>query len=65
MCHAKVSKHLEVILRGVPSSVWSILINWAHEGDELLGEDPIQVTILNFLIVLVLFVVKFPKVIPA
>lgn len=65
MCHAKVSKHLEVILWGVPSSVWSILINWAHEGDELLGEDPIQVTILNFLIVLVLFVVEFPKVIPA
>lgn len=41
------------------------VLDWSHEGDELAWDDPVEVSILNSLIVLVLLDIKCPEVIPS
>ena len=41
------------------------LINWTHEGHELAWNNPVEVSVLNFLVVLVLLGVESLEVIPA
>ena len=40
------------------------LIYWTHEGDELAWNDPIKVSVLNFLVMFVLFCIICLKVVP-
>ena len=40
------------------------LVNWSHECHELSWNDPVQVTILNLLVVLVFFGIEGFEVIP-
>lgn len=65
MGHIEVFEDLEVIFRGVPSPLLLVLVNWSHEGNELVGDDPIEIAIFYFLIVLVLFWVKGGELVPA
>lgn len=65
MCHPKMSKHLQVVFRRVPTTVWADLIDRAHKRDVLARDNPIQVTILDFLIILILLVVELSEVVPA
>ena len=61
----KVFKHLEVVFWRVSSSITACWINGSHEGDKLVGNNEIQISIFNFLIVFILFIVEFSEVIPA
>ena len=50
---------------GVTISVNAVaLVNWSHECHELSWNDPVQVTILNLLVVLVFFGIEGFEVIP-
>ena len=40
------------------------LINWTHEGHELAWDDPVQIAILNFLVVLVFLCIECLEVVP-
>ena len=65
-CYIEVLEDLEIVLRRVASSVIPAdIVERTHEGDELVGDDPVQVAILDLLVVLVLFVVELPEVVPA
>ena len=65
MCDAKVTEHLNIVFWRVSSAVRSDLVYRAHKGDEFPRYDPIQITILNLFIVLILLIVKLSEVIPA
>ena len=62
---SEVAEDLQIIFWLVTSSVGPDLVNGTHECDELARKNPVEITILDFLVVLVLFVVELPKVIPA
>lgn len=42
-----------------------LLFNWTHEGNKLAWNNPIEITILHTLIVLILFNIEGPEVIPS
>jgi hypothetical protein len=48
----------------VPLPLVSVL-DWSHEGDKLSWDDPVEVSILNSLVVLVLLDIECPEVVPA
>lgn len=63
-------KNLYVILRGVAHSFISLevfgwLIHRPHQCHKLLGNDPIEIAIFKFFIVLVLSIVKILKAVPS
>lgn len=41
-----------------------ITVDWSHEGDELPRDNPVKVTIFNFLVMLILSGVELIKVVP-
>jgi len=64
--HADVVKNVDVFSRMLPIPMLSIpVFNWTHESHELTRDDPIQVTIFHALVVLVLFDIEGPEVIPS
>lgn len=66
MRHSKVLKHLDVVLGAVsPLRLPSWRVKRPHKGNKLVGNDPIQVSILNFLVVLVFLIVKVAEAVPA
>ena len=64
MSDAEVTEHLNVVFRGVASTLGSYLVNRTHESNVFLRKNPVQVAILYLLIVLVLFVVELSEVVP-
>ena len=59
-------EHLQVVFRGItPSLVFADVIEWAHERYEFIRYDPVQVSILDFLVVFVLLVVEFSELVPS
>jgi len=64
--HVEVAKHLQVVFRSVATSLELVdVVQGSHECDELAGNDPVEVTVLDFLVVLVLLVVKIFEAVPA
>ena len=62
----EVLEHLDVVLRGVATAVvLAHVVEGTHKGDELVRDDPIEVTVLHSLVVLVLLVVELLEVVPA
>lgn len=61
--HIKVLENLQVVLWGVATFVGT-RVNRTHESNELVWNNPVQVTVFNFLIVLVFFVIKIFEHIP-
>ena len=49
----------------VASLLSRYLIDGTHKSKELTGNDPIQISIFNFLIVFIFFDIKFVVVVPA
>lgn len=47
----------------IPLPLVSIL-DWSHEGNKLSWDDPVEVSILNSLVVLVLLDIECPEVVP-
>ena len=41
-----------------------VTVDWSHEGDELAGDNPVEVTIFNFLVMFILSGVELIKVVP-
>lgn len=64
--HSEVLEDLNVIFRSVaPLRLTGQGVNRPHERDELVWNNPIKVTVLDFLVVLVLFVVELSENVPA
>lgn len=52
-------ENLEIVFRCVSMAAFAVFgVDGSHEGDELVGDNDIHVSILDLLIVLVFFVVK-------
>jgi hypothetical protein len=62
--HVQVLEDLDVILGAISSSV-VLRVQWAHERDKLAWNGPVQITVLNFFVVLILLGVESSKVVPA
>jgi hypothetical protein len=61
-----VIEDLNILPRMLAISMLSIsVLNWAHESDKLARYDPIEVTILDTLVVFIFFDIKCPEIIPA
>ncbi len=65
VCNSKVFEDLQIVFWAVTPSIGTDLVNWAHESDEFSWHDPVQITIFDLLVILVLLVVKVSKVVPA
>jgi hypothetical protein len=66
MCNIKVLEDLKIIFWRVSPSLKRLRpIHWTHEGNELAGNDEVKVTIFKLFVILVLFVVKLPEVVPS
>jgi len=63
VAHSEVLENLEVILGLVPSLLLFV-IDGAHKCYELAWNNPVQVSILNFLIVLILLGIKALERVP-
>ena len=49
----------------MPISVVTVsILNRSHEGNELAGDDPVEVTVLDSFIILILFHIESTEVIP-
>lgn len=61
------------ILEDVDIFIWVVsislalvsVLNWTHEGDELAWDDPVEVSVLDSLIVFVLLDIECPEIVPA
>lgn len=63
--HPNIFKYFYVLVRMLAVPMLGVSVfDWAHEGDELAGNDPVEVTILNTFVILVLFNVESAEVIP-
>lgn len=61
---AKMLKDLEIVFRLIASLVF-LVINWTHESNELIGNDPVQITVLNLFIILIFLGIKRLKLVPS
>ena len=65
---AEVPEDLDVVLGCVPvlGLTWHLLgvVDGPHECDELARDDPVEVPVLNFLVILVLLGVEILKAVP-
>ncbi len=64
MRNSEMFEHLNVVLRLISSRLF-LIVNWPHECYELARYDPIQVSILDFLIVFVLLWVESLELVPS
>lgn len=63
---SNVFEYLNIFIWMMSISVMSIsVLNWAHEGCKLIWDDPVEITIFNTLIVLILLDIECTEVIPA
>lgn len=64
--HAKMLKDLNVVVSAITLLflAWGC-VDWAHKCNEFVGNDPVKVTVLYFLVVFILLVVELFEVIPA
>ena len=65
MRDTEMTEHLQVILWGVTAAICSNLVNWSHKGDKLSWDYPVEITIFNFLIILILLVIEVSEVVPS
>ena len=64
--HIKFFEDHRVILRSVAGALSRCsLIYWAHEGQELVWDDPIEISVFDTLIVFILFDIKCCIIIPS
>ena len=63
MCNIEMFENLQIVLWAISSSFY-FLIYRPHKSDELLRDNPIQISIFNFLIVIIFFRIEIFKLIP-
>ena len=65
-CNIYVFENINIFVWMVSISLTMIsVLDWSHKCDKLAWNDPVKVSILNSLVVFVLFNVEGPKVIPS
>jgi len=65
MGDSEVSKDLEIVFWSITSlASASRLIDWPHKSNKLVGYYPIQISIFNLLVVLVLFIIEIFELVP-
>ena len=65
-CYIKVLEHLQIVLGCIASSIIPAgTVDRTHKSNKLVRDDPIQIAILNLLVVLILFVVELTKIVPS
>ena len=58
-------EYLQVVLWCVSSSLVLVyIVKWTHECNKLSWDNPVQVTVLYFLIILVFFVIELLEIVP-
>ena len=63
--HIELLENLNILVRVMSISLVSVpLLDWAHECHKFTGNDPVEVTVLNSLVLLVLLDIKGLEVIP-
>jgi (2Fe-2S) ferredoxin len=62
----KVLKDINVRSGGVAVAMLLVaLVNWTHEGHKLAGNDPVEISVLHLLVMLVLLDIESLEVVPA
>ena len=66
LADSNVLEYFNIFIWVVSISMMSIsVLNWSHEGCKLVWDDPVEITIFNTLIVLILLDIECTEVIPA
>ena len=65
MRHSEMTEHLQVVLWGVTAAIHSNLVHRSHKGDKLLRDYPVEISIFDLLIVLILLVIEVSEVVPS
>jgi hypothetical protein len=56
---------LQIVFRAISALLGARrIINGTHESDESIRNDPVEITILHFFIVFILFIVKITELVP-
>lgn len=48
----------------VPRLLALVTVNWSHKGDELAGDNPVEITIFNFFVMFILSGIELIEVVP-
>ena len=65
MRYTKVTEHLQVIFWGVTTAIRPDLVHWSHKGDKLSRDYPVEISIFDLLIILILLIIEVSKVVPS
>jgi len=64
--HTKMTKNLQIVFWCIPMSILTLVrVNRSHKSYKLVGNNPVEISILHLLIVLILFVIKCVQIVPA
>ena len=64
--HVEMLEDLKVVFRRICTSLkCTLLVDRAHKRNEFVRDNEIEVSVLNFLVVFVLFVIKLAEIVPA
>ena len=64
--HVEMLENLEIVFGGISSALkLANVVERAHEGDELVRDYPVEVSIFDLLVVLVLLVVELTELVPS
>ena len=64
MRDSEMLENLYVVFRLISSRLF-LVINWAHKSNELVRDDPVQISVLYFLIILILLRIKALELVPS
>ncbi len=64
MGYIEVLKNLEIVFWAIPSSLLFIIYG-THKRNEFIGNNPIQISVFNFFVVIIFFWIKVSKRIPS
>ena len=65
MRYTEVTEHLQVIFWGVTAAIRPDLVHRSHKGDKLLRDYPVEISIFDLLIILILLIIEVSEVVPS
>ena len=61
-----IVKYFNILVRMLPIPMLSIsVLNWSHECNKLSWDDPVEISILNSLIIFILLDIKCAEIVPS
>ena len=62
--NVEMLENLKIVLRCVTSSLeFANIVEWTHERNKFIWYDPVEVTILDLLIILILLIIELPELV--